>query len=96
MIDFIVKKYREQYDVLQVGTGDSPLSIPFYEKYEMYYIAFDYVVDNQDIRNKYRMLKSIEKRQYECPLDAVQEAFPFNWRIFHACADREWTALRTG
>ena len=23
-----------------------------------YYIAFDYVVDNQDIRNKYRMLKS--------------------------------------
>ena len=25
----------------------------------IYYIAFDYVVDNQDIRNKYRMLKSI-------------------------------------
>lgn len=25
----------------------------------VYYIAFDYVVDNQDIRNKYRMLKSI-------------------------------------
>ncbi len=59
----------------------------------MYYIAFDYVVDNQDIRNKYRMLKSIEKRQYECLLNAIQEAFPFNWQIFHACADREWTAL---
>jgi len=26
---------------------------------EEYYIAFDYVVDNQDIRNKYRLLKSI-------------------------------------
>ena len=26
---------------------------------DKYYIAFDYVVDNQDIRNKYRMLKSI-------------------------------------
>ena len=24
-----------------------------------YFVAFDYVVDNQDIRNKYRMLKSI-------------------------------------
>jgi hypothetical protein len=24
-----------------------------------YYIAFDYVLDNQDVRNKYRMLKSI-------------------------------------
>ena len=28
----------------------------------IYYIAFDYVVDNQDIRNKYRMLKSIEEK----------------------------------
>lgn len=27
-----------------------------------YYIAFDYVVDNQDIRNKYRMLKSIAEK----------------------------------
>ena len=26
---------------------------------DKYYIAFDYVLDNQDIRNKYRMLKSI-------------------------------------
>ena len=26
---------------------------------DVYYIAFDYVVDNQDIRNKYRMLNSI-------------------------------------
>ena len=32
LIDFIIKKYREQYIVLQVGTGDSPLTIPFYEK----------------------------------------------------------------
>ena len=28
---------------------------------DKYYVAFDYVVDNQDIRNKYRVLKSIEK-----------------------------------
>lgn len=27
-----------------------------------YYIAFDYVVDNQDIRNKYRILKSIAEK----------------------------------
>ena len=26
---------------------------------DTYYIAFDYVVDNQDVRNKYRMLRSI-------------------------------------
>ena len=32
LIDFIVEKYGEQYAILQVGTGDSPLTIPFYEK----------------------------------------------------------------
>ena len=32
MIDFIVSTYRGQYSILQVGTGDSPSTIPFYEK----------------------------------------------------------------
>ncbi len=32
LIDFLVKKYKNQYSILQVGTGDSPLTIPFYEK----------------------------------------------------------------
>lgn len=32
MIDFIAEKYKSKYSVLQVGTGDSPLTIPFYEK----------------------------------------------------------------
>ena len=32
LIEFLVKKYRGQYSVLQVGTGDSPLTIPFYER----------------------------------------------------------------
>ena len=29
---------------------------------DKYYVAFDYVVDNQDIRNKYCVLKSIEEK----------------------------------
>lgn len=32
LIDFLIMNYRETYSVLQVGTGDSPLTIPFYEK----------------------------------------------------------------
>ena len=32
LIDFVVQKYKEHYTVLQVGTGDSPLTIPFYER----------------------------------------------------------------
>ena len=29
---------------------------------DTYYIAFDYVVDNQDVRNKCRILKSITEK----------------------------------
>ena len=32
LIDFLVCQYRGIYDFLQVGTGDSPLTVPFYEK----------------------------------------------------------------
>ena len=31
LIDFLVQTYSGQYAVLQVGTGDSPMTIPFYE-----------------------------------------------------------------
>lgn len=32
LIDFLIQTYSGQYAVLQVGTGDSPMTIPFYEK----------------------------------------------------------------
>lgn len=32
MIEYVAAKYKGTYSVLQVGTGDSPLTIPFYEK----------------------------------------------------------------
>ena len=31
LIDFIAETYRRQCTVLQVGTGDSPRTVPFYE-----------------------------------------------------------------
>ncbi len=31
LIEFVVRNYKEHYTILQVGTGDSPLTIPFYE-----------------------------------------------------------------
>lgn len=32
LIDFLVAEHKEQFTLLQVGTGDSPLTVPFYEK----------------------------------------------------------------
>ena len=32
LIDFLVEEYGGKYSVLQVGTGDSPMTVPFYEK----------------------------------------------------------------
>ena len=32
MIEYIAERFRKRFDVLQVGTGDSPATIPFYVK----------------------------------------------------------------
>lgn len=32
LIAFLAAKYKGKYSTLQVGTGDSPLTVPFYEK----------------------------------------------------------------
>lgn len=32
MVEFIAARYAGEYSVLRVGTGDSPLTVPFYEK----------------------------------------------------------------
>lgn len=32
LVDFICETYGGRYSILQVGTGDSPLTVPFYKK----------------------------------------------------------------
>lgn len=50
LIEFLIKQYRGQYSVLQVGTGDSPLTIPFYEKcgFVRSHIISYFFTDNYD------------------------------------------------
>lgn len=50
LIDFIATRYREQYSILQVGTGDSPMTIPFYEKCGFTYShrLKNFFIDNYD------------------------------------------------
>ena len=31
LVEFICGRYKQKYDTLLVGTGDSPLTVPFYE-----------------------------------------------------------------
>jgi len=50
LISFLVRKYTGQYSVLQVGTGDSPMTIPFYENcgFTRSYIVPNFFTDNYD------------------------------------------------
>ena len=50
MIEFLIGEYSGQYSVLQVGTGDSPLTIPFYEKcgFSRSHILPNFFTDNYD------------------------------------------------
>lgn len=50
LIEFLVNKYQGSYCVLTVGTGDSLLTIPFYEKFgfKRSHIIKNFFVDNYD------------------------------------------------
>jgi len=50
LIEFIVNEYRRQFSILQVGTGDSLLTIPFYEKCGFFrsHIVPNFFTDNYD------------------------------------------------
>ena len=50
LIDFIIHTFSDQYSVLQVGTGDSPLTIPFYEKcgFSRSHIIPNFFTENYD------------------------------------------------
>ncbi|MGN1423713.1 MAG: GNAT family N-acetyltransferase [Oscillospiraceae bacterium] len=50
MIRFIENKYKGAYDILRVGTGDSPLTVPFYEKcgFAEAYRIKNFFTDNYD------------------------------------------------
>lgn len=50
IIQFIKDKYKNQFDILQVGTGDSPMTIPFYEAcgFKRSHFIRNFYVDNYD------------------------------------------------
>ena len=50
LIDFLVENYKGKYTSLQVGTGDSSLTVPFYEKcgFERFDVVKNFFVDYYD------------------------------------------------
>ena len=61
------------------------------ENDDRYYIAFDYVVDNQDIRNKYRMLKIIEEKSEGKIIILDMSCFEYLILAFETLI--EWTGI---
>ena len=50
LIGFVENRYKGQYVTMQVGTGDSPLTIPFYEKcgFVRSHIVKNFFIDHYD------------------------------------------------
>lgn len=51
LINYIFDNYKDQYETVLVGTGDSPLTIPFYKScgFEISHKIKNFFVDNYDI-----------------------------------------------
>ena len=50
LVDFLIQTYIGQYTVLQVGTGDSPSTIPFYEScgFHRHHLVRNFFTDHYD------------------------------------------------
>ena len=50
MIQFVEETYRDQFEILQVGTGDSPATVPFYEKcgFHRSHVVRNFFTDHYD------------------------------------------------
>ncbi len=50
LIEAIAELYASDFDTLRVGTGDSPLTIPFYEKcgFKRHHAIKNFFIDNYD------------------------------------------------
>lgn len=50
MIDFLIRKFSKDFSILQVGTGDSPMAVPFYEKcgFVRHHVVKDFFIENYD------------------------------------------------
>ena len=50
LIEWVAKRYRGEYETLQAGTGDSPLTLPFYEAcgFVRHHVIPGFFTDNYD------------------------------------------------
>ena len=50
LIEFVADRYKTENEVLQVGTGDSPLTVPFYEHcgFVRHHVVKNYIVNHYD------------------------------------------------
>ncbi len=83
LIDFICNKFKDKYSVLQVGTGDSPLTVPFYEKcgFVKSHTVKNFFIENYDhpiIENGVRLVdmiylkKTIATKLKKCSIKVVE------------------------
>lgn len=50
LIQFLIDTYKDTYRILQAGTGDSPLTVPFYERcgFKRTHIIKNFFIDHYD------------------------------------------------
>lgn len=50
MIEFVADRYCDRFDALIVGTGDSPLTVPFYERcgFVRFHVVRDFFLKHYD------------------------------------------------
>ena len=50
LVSFVAERYKDEYDTLQIGTGDSPLTVLFYEScgLTVHHVISNYILEHYD------------------------------------------------
>ena len=50
LVSFVAQQYKGKYSILQIGTGDSPLTVPFYEScgLTVHHVIPNYILEHYD------------------------------------------------
>ena len=109
LVAFVADCYRDEYDILQIGTGDSPLTVPFYEScgLTVHHVIPNYILEHYDqpiveggkqLKDKVYLRMELKNTEERClNILSVQTRQEFReWLAGHPDESECWVLVKRG
>ena len=109
LVSFVVERYRDEFETLQIGTGDSPLTVPFYEScgLTVHHVIPNYFLEHYDhpifeggkqLKDKVYLQMDLKVTKGKClNVLTIQTRREFReWLSSHPDESECWVAVKRG